>query len=1007
MKNKFRLGIININDDSEEVEFMHHQHQQQHHQQNSQDHHNHNNQQSETELEFSYDNDEANFDEFITQQFNLITEELNVEDLPQLVESSPSAGMLSSVLGNASSNPDHVNKSMISTPALPVNLVPTSPTKHICPTNSNYNNYSKRNSVNLNNTRGMSGQVQLHSHSQSFDELSTDKFVEDIFEGFNLDDADISEGELWKSLGSFDESGLLNDNSDLLAAPSHANTTLSTTLSSSSPSTPVQTTITSTPVASALEKSGQQKQSDEPPQYPDSTTGHNEYQGMDVIEVDVTTQIPGQLPKLKLKFDGRKFVPLNLADSSSNRIAFEKAFIKLKRNNKDLSGNNESRTGIKTELNKSNEESFIAFKKIKSQQPPFPPSPPPVAKAPLKRPRGRPPKEKDHQKSESAKPKGRPKKQKEQYQSYQQPSTTPPPGQSQKCLQEILRKAKELQRQAEAVLHCDYTTNIKGELSWTSSVAAVPPPTARDLFTYNNQTERRSENDKAKEKQKEQLRNNNYGKGDGVEDIERDFIRSRKRKIQVKAGDEEPSSTKTLYKNCKQISNSLEDRPKEKRGRKRKKISKDDLTEEAVYVKTYNYVSKQNSYKQLPDKSTRSEDVENDQVPLSLLNFSNREQIFNVLPTVPKVDETYQNPFRREWDAQSSWSENKYFFHPPVGLETSHSFKEVRDDILDVQRTNDDQLEEKEEDFEEKLCPLRVTIRLSREEVNKYMKSPDSDSSSSSTCSRSSRSSSSCGSSSSSSTSSHYSCDELSRKSKVSALGKEKITYSLANNFPPVNMKREKLSEERSPIQESTMDFTEKVPQSKIKNRRKSMFMRSSDYEEWKSSTAVNHKLGRPQIRFPEFKHNEAECTSCSSSCDEYSNFNYDGSVKMSPQSTSDSDSRKVSVLSSDENFKNQNGMICCNVPEKKPKKKYSGITNKDINMNHHNIEDEEDPFEENIDFDDIDQQIYRATSIYKHYSKNRRRRHMAKQPQFMKYARHVLKFLEYYNRLQHEQRCN
>lgn len=34
--------------------------------------------------------------------------------------------------------------------------------------------------------------------------ILADKFVEDIFEGFNLDDADISEGELWKSLGSFD-----------------------------------------------------------------------------------------------------------------------------------------------------------------------------------------------------------------------------------------------------------------------------------------------------------------------------------------------------------------------------------------------------------------------------------------------------------------------------------------------------------------------------------------------------------------------------------------------------------------------------------------------------------------------------------------------------------------------------------------------------------------------------------------------------------------------------------
>lgn len=162
----------------------------------------------------------------------------------------------------------------------------------------------------------------------------------------------------------------------------------------------------------------------------------------------------------------------------------------------------------------------------------------------------------------------------------------------------------------------------------------------------------------------------------------------------MKAGDEEPSSTKTC-KNNKQTLSCLGDRPKEKRGRKRKKILQDDLTEEAVYAKTFNYVSKQNSYKQLPDKSTRSADVENDQVPLSLINFPNREHIFNALPSVPKADEVYQNPFRREWDAQSSWSENKYFFHPPVGLETSHSFKEVRDDILDVQRTENDQLEEK------------------------------------------------------------------------------------------------------------------------------------------------------------------------------------------------------------------------------------------------------------------------------------------------------------------------
>lgn len=161
----------------------------------------------------------------------------------------------------------------------------------------------------------------------------------------------------------------------------------------------------------------------------------------------------------------------------------------------------------------------------------------------------------------------------------------------------------------------------------------------------------------------------------------------------MKADDEEPSSTKTY--NGKNISNCLEDRPKGKRGRKRKKMLQDDLTEEDVYAKTYNYVSKQNSYKQLPNKSKQSTDVENDQVPLSLINFSNREHVFNALPPVPKADEAYQNPFRREWDSQSSWSENKYFFHPPVGLETLHSFKEVRDDTLDIQKTDDDQLEEK------------------------------------------------------------------------------------------------------------------------------------------------------------------------------------------------------------------------------------------------------------------------------------------------------------------------
>lgn len=162
----------------------------------------------------------------------------------------------------------------------------------------------------------------------------------------------------------------------------------------------------------------------------------------------------------------------------------------------------------------------------------------------------------------------------------------------------------------------------------------------------------------------------------------------------MKADDEQPSSTKT-YNNKKNISNCLEDRPKGKRGRKRKKMLQDYLTEEDVYAKTYNYVSRQNSYKQLPNKSTQSADVENDQVPLCLNNFSNREHVFNALPSIPKADEAYQNPFRREWNSQSSWSENKYFFHPPVGLETSHSFKEVRDDILHIQKGDNDQLEEK------------------------------------------------------------------------------------------------------------------------------------------------------------------------------------------------------------------------------------------------------------------------------------------------------------------------
>lgn len=153
MKNKFRLGIVNINDDSEEVELLH---QQQH----SQDHHQHhqNRQQSETEL---YDND-ANFDEFITQQFNLITEELNVEDLP-LAQSPPE---LSTVLSTGNSNSDLIHKSLIN--MQPENINSASPTKTSYVTNSIY-----KRSMNGNNGRGVSGQIQMPSNSQSFDELTS------------------------------------------------------------------------------------------------------------------------------------------------------------------------------------------------------------------------------------------------------------------------------------------------------------------------------------------------------------------------------------------------------------------------------------------------------------------------------------------------------------------------------------------------------------------------------------------------------------------------------------------------------------------------------------------------------------------------------------------------------------------------------------------------------------------------------------------------------------------
>lgn len=171
------------------------------------------------------------------------------------------------------------------------------------------------------------------------------------------------------------------------------------------------------------------------------------------------------------------------------------------------------------------------------------------------------------------------------------------------------------------------------------------------------------------------------------------MVKSRKRKNRIQVGDEEPSSTKA-YSSSKKTVNCLEDHPKEKRGRKRKNILRDDFTKEDVYAKTYNYVSKQNSYKQIPNKSAQSAHVGNDQVPLSI-NFSNREDVFNALPSISKADEVYQNPFRREWDSQSSWSENKYFFQSPVGLKTSHSFKEVRNGILDIQKNDNEPVEEK------------------------------------------------------------------------------------------------------------------------------------------------------------------------------------------------------------------------------------------------------------------------------------------------------------------------
>lgn len=142
MNNKFRLGIANVND-AEEVELLH-EHR------NSQDQHHHNRQQSEME----YDDNDANFDEFITQQFNLITEELNVEDLP-LVQSSPE-------LSTNNSNSDLIHKSMVNTQPDNINVA--------SPKTSYVTNSICKRLMTGNNGRSLSGQMQ---NSQPFDELTS------------------------------------------------------------------------------------------------------------------------------------------------------------------------------------------------------------------------------------------------------------------------------------------------------------------------------------------------------------------------------------------------------------------------------------------------------------------------------------------------------------------------------------------------------------------------------------------------------------------------------------------------------------------------------------------------------------------------------------------------------------------------------------------------------------------------------------------------------------------
>lgn len=159
-KNKFCLGIININDDSEEVDLLQH---------------NQHNQQQQSETEFSFDNEEANFDEFITQQFNLITEELSVEDLPQLVQPPPSSQntlrVLSPALSPKSITRDRPQSQLVATTnPVGVDIISTEPPKPSYTEHCNYN-YTKRS--NPNPGRGMSGgHSQLQS--QSFDEISSE-----------------------------------------------------------------------------------------------------------------------------------------------------------------------------------------------------------------------------------------------------------------------------------------------------------------------------------------------------------------------------------------------------------------------------------------------------------------------------------------------------------------------------------------------------------------------------------------------------------------------------------------------------------------------------------------------------------------------------------------------------------------------------------------------------------------------------------------------------------------